>query len=768
MKSIGFGLERVALLAVYRPWIATALLVLVFALSGYGLTALKFDDNLRNVFGSPTDEYTAYVEATTQFVDPENQLILIVEADKLGQPGTFEKLRNLQFELLLADEVGDVYSLFGLRNPPKEIGDTPLDAPLIVDDTVAGLTPEIVDRIRAHPVLGPKLLSADGTVMMYVITPQQRAAPLSVFRQIKLDVETIAAETLAGTGATLTTTGFPALRISVVDILLRDTQVLNMAGALLGFLLSLLIFGSFVAACLISLPAVLSGLVVIGGLGALGVQITIMSNVVPVLVIILSFASSIHLCRAWKLGRDVGKSLQEATRDAILTVGPACILAALTTSVAFLSLVFADVKLVSDFGLVGAVGCMVGALVVLLLHGLLAIAVGRYWKATDTASWTLINWLSKPSAISGRFAADYARPIGWVALFLVLVLGAMYAAITPEYSLREHLSESSQANTGLGIIDEKLGGAFPIHIVLPLQGANPTEPDTLAKIGAVHKAVATVDGVDAPLSLWSLVEWLGDGDAPNQARVERLLEDISPSTLQRFVGSNGDALISANTSDSSAADIKALVNRIETAIRSAGVESPVITGVTVVTAREATHTIANLNGNLLGAILSGLLVVLVAFRSWRVAVTSAIPNVLPLLGTGALIFLFGRGMQFNGVLALTIAFGIAVDGTVHYFNYFNYFLRYGTEARSLRENLVETSRRIGPQLFGTTFVIVVGLLATQASQMPTIVSFGILLGATLVFGLIGALVVLPALMAGAAKQWFTSQSTIKAATRRAA
>jgi len=765
MKSIGFGLERIALLAVYRPWIATALLAVVLAVVGYGLTKPRFDDNLRNVFGGSTAEVTAYMEATKQFVDPENQLVLLVNDTSLGSPETFAKLRELQFELQFVDGVRDVFSLFALRDPPQETGDAaPLDAPLIVDDSVTELTPEIVARIRSNPFLGQKLLSEDATTMMYVITPEQDAASLPVLREIKAAVEIAAKETLAGTDATLTLTGFPAIRVNIVDTLIRDTRVLNAAGAIIGFVLSLVIFGSFTAACMIAVPAVLSGLVLIGGLGAFGVPITVLSNSVPVLIIILGFANNMHLCRAWRLSRDAGESLAGAARDSITTVGPACILAALTTSVAFLSLVFSDVRLVSDFGWVGAIGCMVGAFFVLIMHALMALTVGRFWKKRDVTAWTFINWLGRPSASAGRFSADYARTISWVVAFLVLVLGAMYAAVEPEYSVREHLGEKNPANAGLAIIDEKLDGAFPVHIVVPLHGADPTSPETLLKIGAVHRAVSTVEGVGMPLSLWSLVEWLGDTGAPRQDRIDRILEDVAPATRQRFIGANGDALVSVSVRDASAAAIKELIGRIETAVHSAAGQDAIVTGVTVVVAREATRTIGNLNGNLLGAILSGLLVILVAFRSWRIAVTSVIPNVLPLLGTGALIYLFGGGMQFSSILALTVAFGIAVDGTIHYFNYYFHF---GDESKSLRENLIETSRRIGPQLIGTTVVIVVGLMTTQLSHMPTIALFGRLVAATLVIGLVGALVVLPALMAGAARRWFTRHPTTQPAARGA-
>jgi len=764
MKSIGFGLERIALLAVYRPWIAAALLAVVFAGVGYGLTKPRFDDNLRNVFGGSTAEVTAYMEATKQFVDPENQLVLLVDVPSLGKPETFARLRELQFELQFVDGVRDVFSLFALRDPPKETGAAPLDASLIVDDSVTALTPEIVARIRSNPILGQKLLSEDGTTMMYVVTPEQEAASLPVLRELKAAVETAAEDTLAGTDAMLTTTGFPAIRVNIVDTLVRDTRVLNAAGAIIGFLLSLVIFGSFTAACMIAVPAVLSGLVLIGGLGAVGVPITVLSNSIPVLIIILGFANNMHLCRAWRLSRDQGKSPADAARESIATVGPACILAALTTSVAFLSLVFSDVRLVSDFGWVGAIGCMVGALFVLMMHALMALTVGRFWKMRDGHTGTFINWLGGPSAATGQFAADYARPIGWIVVLLVITFGAMYAAVEPEYSVREHLGEANPANAGLGIIDNKLGGAFPVHIVVPLDGEDPTSPEALLEIGAVHRAVASVEGAETPLSLWSLLEWLGDTDAPRPDLLDRILEELAPATRQRFIGANGDALVSVSVRDSSAAAVKDLIERIEAAVHSAAGQDAVVTGVTVVVAREATRTIGNLNGNLLGAILSGLLVILIAFRSWRIAVTSVIPNILPLLGTGALIYLFGRGMQFSSILALTVAFGIAVDGTIHYFNYFFHF---GDESKSLRENLIETSRRIGPQLIGTTVVIVVGLMTTQLSHMPTIALFGKLVAATLVIGLVGALVVLPALMAGAARRWFTRHPTTQPAARGA-
>ena len=122
---------------------------------------------------------------------------------------------------------------------------------------------------------------------------------------------------------TLTITGFPIIRMNVVQILIRDQKVLNIVGAVIGFLMSLIVFRSLTAAVMTAVPAIVSGVVVAGGLGAVGVPITVMTNIVPVLVMILGYADSMHLCRTWRLQRDKGVSAADAARYSIETVGPA-------------------------------------------------------------------------------------------------------------------------------------------------------------------------------------------------------------------------------------------------------------------------------------------------------------------------------------------------------------------------------------------------------------------------------------------------------------
>ena len=755
MKSIGFGLERIVWLALDWPRLATALFLLTLAVAGLGATRLSFDEDLRNIFASQSPAFLAYKNTTSDFVDPENETLVLVEAPDLGSPAVLRHLQDFQFELQLIDGVGTVYSMFSLRDPPDASG----AAPLVINDTATGLTTELAQRVRAHPILGDKLLSKDGKATLYVVTPTEPKAPLSVTRALKAKIEATAADVFASTDVKVTVSGFPVIRAAILDVLKRDQIVLNVAGSLVGLIMALLVFRSVTAAILSAIPAIVGGLTVLGFMGLFAVKVSVMTTVIPALIMILGYADGMHLCFAWRRHRDTGMGVLAAERLAQREVGGACVLAAVTTAVAFVSLMISKVLMVRTFGIAGAIGIIGGTLVVLVAHALLTIAIGRFWKHRPGTTPTFLTWLSGPCGHIGTFVVRYARPIGLLSIVLVFVLGAMHYSVPAQHSVREHLPPNNPANAALGRIDNEFGGVFPVQIVVPLHGLSPTSPEALTRIGAVHRAVAGVAGVSTPLSLWSLAQWLGSGDADaGAARIDSLFNDLSPETRSRFISGQGSALVTISIHELRTGETEALANAIEKTAKAAGGDDVEVTGFTVLNAREGARTINNLNLSLSLSVVANLIVIAIAFRSVAIGVVSFLPNFLPILATGAFLFVTGSGMQFTTVIALTVAFGIAVDDSVHFLNR---FLLTGHGTARLSERLIETSRRIGPVLIGTTMIIVAGMSTTLTSGLPTISLFGRIAALTLAVALIGDIVVLPALMAGLARRWFERRSAIK-------
>src|SRR5690606_8280393 len=137
-------------------------------------------------------------------------------------------------------------------------------------------------------------------------------------------------------------------------------------------------------------------------------------------------------------------------------------------------------------------------------------------------------------------------------------------------------------------IDQKLGGAFPVDIIVPLHGAAPTSPEGLAQIGAVQDAVTAIPGVHAPMSIASIAHWIGGADAADTSRrVDALLNDSIGAAGQRFTGAAG-AVITVTVNEASTEATEALAERIEAAAHAAAPDA-IVTGATVVTARESTR-----------------------------------------------------------------------------------------------------------------------------------------------------------------------------------
>ncbi len=745
-KLFGFGVLRAGLFIERHGRIAWGIAALVTAVTIYGLFHVSVDRDLRDMFRGETELYRSYVATTEAFVDPENQVIVLVEGDGIRSPEGLRALEDLHLELQLLQDAGGVFSLFSLRSPPDAAGRTEA----VVADTDAGLDPVAIAAIRAHPLLGESLIAVDGSAMMLVVTHIAPKASLDQHTELIAQIEAAVDATLAGAGLDVAITGFAALRTEIVQLLKRDQLVLNGSGALIGLLLSLVLFRSFIGALITALPAALAGLTLVGWNGAFGVPVTILSNVVPALIMVIGYADGMHMTSAFRRFRGKGLSVRKAERHALAEVGPACILSALTTVVAFLSMYFSDVRILRDFAIIGSIGAFLGAWVVILGHLMIARVLGRYWKVGPGVPASPLEAASRPVEAIARWVIPRAWPISILAVPLTLGLGTLFLLVPPENSIRETLPANSPSTIALHTIDAELGGAFPIQIVVPLDGAQPASPEGLAQIGAVHEAVAAVPGIASqPFSLWSFANWVGPGAEPLSERVGAVLGQLPEDTLRRFVGVPG-ALITVNVAETSTVETNELIDRLEAAVHAVAPDA-VVTGSTVVNAREATRTISNLATNFGSAIIIALVLMALTLRSLGVGIVAAIPNVLPIAATGTLLFFLGSGMQITSVVSLTVAFGIAVDDTIHYLNL---LLR---QRGDLNRRLLGAARDIGPVLIGTTIVIVVGLSMTLTSGLASVQQFGMLAMVTLVVAMLGDLVIAPALIAGPFRRLFESR-----------
>ena len=120
-----------------------------------------------------------------------------------------------------------------------------------------------------------------------------------------------------------------------------------------------------------------------------------------------------------------------------------------------------------------------------------------------------------------------------------------------------------------------------------------------------------------------------------------------------------------------------------------------------------------------------------------------IPNFLPILGTELYLYSSGAGLQLTTIIALTIAFGIAVDDTIHFLSAYVRARDEGIDHELAVEYALD---RVGPALVATTLILCAGTFVVIFSALPQVALFGTLAVLTFILALLGDLLILPALL----------------------
>jgi len=155
---------------------------------------------------------------------------------------------------------------------------------------------------------------------------------------------------------------------------------------------------------------------------------------------------------------------------------------------------------------------------------------------------------------------------------------------------------------------------------------------------------------------------------------------------------------------------------------------------------EGPRLVSSLRWGLYTTILAVALLVAVVYRSTRLALVALVVNVIPILGVEVWLVLIGRELTIMNMIALTVAFGIAVDDTLHFLNRLR--LARGSTTERVDQALAEAA----PPMVATTAILLGGLVVTLASALPGLAVYGGLIALAVALALAADLFLLPGLI----------------------
>ncbi len=749
MTTHAFGLERIGLLCVRAPYIALIVLTAITGLAVYGFFQVDYDDDLRNLLRSERETPKQYDEFLKRFPALENQTFVLIEGDTLVDKATLEGIRNLHLDLQFVDGVTHVLSMFSARHRPDRDGNFRPVFPEVLpdgDDLV-----RLVDEARSHPLLAEKMLSKDTTATLIVVGMEASLRDYPQYVEFFAEVESVIGDVLDGLPVRATVTGEPALRFEILEIIRSDMRVLNLSGGLIAILVCALFFRRPILIFLASFAPLVGVVWTLGGFGLTGVKITAMSNILPTLVLVIGFSDSLHMVFSIRRLMREGLSPREAAERSVREVGPACAMTTVTTMIALGALGLSESAVIQQFGLGGVFAVLTAFVAVVAFVPALAVILLPYLKERPAGA---PRSLANRMAVSGStwiWSRVERRPALVVVCGLALLAptGVAYFKLESAYDYREYLSPLSEANQAVDRINEKLGGA-DITFVMIERTNDASKVHSSEVIAAAHKAMVEQPDMYNVSSIASLRDWLGQPADPDSDDNADILDELPEYYADRLASPDRDAWLVAGYVPAAPTPVtRAIFERLErdlVPLREAYPDySLKQTGVIVMSAYESGYMIDGLKQNMSLAIFVIMCVIGITSRSFVLAVLSIVPNLLSLTIVAAALFALGFGFQFTSVVALTVAFGIAVDNTVHFLH------RYQLQRRDMapREALAETMVKVGPVLIAATAVLMLGIGVTQLSVLPMVELFGRLCIVILFAALFATLMLLPALILSA-------------------
>jgi uncharacterized protein len=745
--SIALGFERFGLIAMKTPVLSMIVLAILCVGAAFGLDRIKVDDSLSQLFRSNTPEFKQYEEVTRKFPSNEYDVLVVIEGKTLMQRENLMKVRDLVTDLQLIDGVRGLISLFSARQAPAP-GKFP--APLFPADLPTGAAyDQFVQTVESNEIIRGKLLSEDGTLALVVLALDPSITQTKGLNTTVAEIRKTVAQDLVGSGLTGQLSGVPVMQLEIRNAVEKDGITYNVAGVLAGCLIAIAFFRRVSFMIIAAFPPLIAILLALGGLGWAGFSLNMFLNVMTPLIMVISFSDSMQLTFAARDRLIAGADKVTAFRQAILVVGPACVLTHGTAGISFLALQFSDSALIRSFGEAGLASTVIALLAVLSLVPLFGVILIRKeekfaekFKVADAG----VNALRAFCAfIAVRMVA---RPGLWSLLAVLLVggLSIIYANLEPRYRLADQVPDKRQAVAASERLDKKLEGANPIDVLVEFpKGKSLYDPETLQTIGEVHAVVEHEAGVGNVWSLETLRRWLAEKAGKTDVATLKEYVDVIPEHLvRRFIDKEQDAVVvTGRVPDLDSSQILPVVEKLDQQMEPIRKRHPgyeiAVTGLPAIAARNSASMIEKLNRGLTIEFLLVAVFIGLAFRSVVVMFSSILPGIFPVVMSGTILWAMGQGLQFASVVALTVSFGLGLSATIHFLNRLRLENTPDTNAAAAVERATVL---VGPALILTTVVLACGLVVTVFSDLPSLRMFGWLSSFAMVAALFADLFIL--------------------------
>ena len=815
-----------------RPVVALGLVFFPVAFFASYVPDFKLDASSESIV-LEHDEALKYYRASREIYGSDDFLIVVYTPhEDLFAPSSLALLAKLRNELSLIDSVETIHTILDvpLVNSPRVSLTELKDGQGIRTLESPGIDKELARKeLQESPIYRNNLISADGrtTALQVIFKEDAKYNELlnkrNRLREKEAESGLTAEEAVALQSVEQTFHTYHAVVIEaenkdtevVRDILdkYRDKAQLYLGGArmvvadmisfiehdittfgagILVFLLGALVY-FFRALRWVLLPmscCLISVIVMAGYLGFMDWRVTVISSNFVSLLLIITMSLTIHLIVRYRI-------LNEETSDAdqktlvfrtMKDMTKPCFYTAITTIVAFCSLIVSDIRPVIDFGWMMTIGISL-AFVLNFLYFPAVLALLKPEKVSLRTDATKAFTMAV-----GGFTLKHAKPIVAASLLLAALGVSGIGQLEVENRFIDHFKSTTEIYQGMELIDRKLGGTIPLDFVIdadetvaasseatddpfddpfddPLDDSfdDPFAQDEdaadessywfngyrLTQIETIHDYLESLPEVGKVLSLATgakVLRQLNNGRMPEDYELALLRkyvpEDVKNALLDPYLSpdANHTRLTMRLIESAPTLKRKELIERIQRhLVENAGFADATVhpTGMALLYSH-LLHSLYRSQILTMGTVfVSILLMFIMLFRRVSLAIVAILPNLLAACAVLGLMGWWGIPLDIMTITIAAITVGIAVDHAIHYIHRFQVeFVRH----QSYRDTVVACHGSIGRAIYYTALTITVGFSILAFSNFIPTIYFGVLTGFAMLVALMSNLTLLAALL----------------------
>ena len=727
---------------------------------------MRFSNTEANILPDDHPASVQYNAFTQIFGEEGNAIVLAIKDSALFTPKNFNRWNTLSKQLEAFPEIDYVISLENLKelikdNDTQTFSMEPLiAAPPKTKSEIDSLTNHLFNELPFYDnlVYNPKT----GTIqtVVYLDKDIMNTAVRNEF--ILNDLAELVDDFEQETNMDVRVSGMPYIRTWNTKSIVDEIGLFIVGALLVTSIIFFFFFRSF-RATFISMCVVIIGVMwAFGILGLLKYEITILTALIPPLIIVIGIPNCIFLINKYQ--QEVKKHGNQALslQRVISKIGNATLMTNITTASGFATFIILDSDLLREFGIVASINIIgifiLSLLIIPIVYSFMPLPKTKHLKHLNK-KWMdiFVNWME--NIVRNHRIAVY---ITTVAVLVLSIIGIYQMRITG--SRIEDLPKKSHFYKDIQFFEAEFDGIMPMEIVVDTKRKNGVvKPATLKRMDRLGTVIDEIPELSRPISIVDLVKYSKQAfyngipkyyQLPTSQENTFIMNAVQKSStegtdlLQSFVDSTGQtARLTTYMRDVKIDRMEEIEKDLQEAITK---EFPserydvFMTGKALLFLKGTKYLVKNLLLSL--ALAIGLISLFMAylFRSFKMVIISLVPNLLPLVITAGVMGYLGVPIKPSTILVFSIAFGISVDDTIHF------LAKYRQELTAhrwhIKRSVYAALRETGVSMFYTSIVLFFGFSVFIISSFGGTKALGGLVSATLLFAMLSNLILLPSLL----------------------